>query len=354
MISSRESDPAIHLGTVIENLAVCAEHRRMTLRLQAFPEAQPGQFLHLCPPSSATMGYRTFEWGDGSTHDTWVAEWSYPMLRRAFSIAGLTRAGGVADASVIYRVVGSATRWLDSLNEGSLVSVLGPLGNRFPIRRDKRRAWLVAGGVGLPPMLWLAEALGAAGRETVAFCGARRLDLLALTLSREIAPPADARTATLCAGEFARVHTPVVISTDDGSAGFCGHVGTALTAYHTANPVPGDEVVVYTCGPELMMRSVAEYCLSRRIECYVCMERAMACGTGTCQSCVVPVRAAHDPEGWRYRLCCTEGPVFPAGDILWDEPTQARPRAGSAGRRIGDQCGGVSGGGDQHNRHRGS
>jgi dihydroorotate dehydrogenase electron transfer subunit len=112
----------------------------------------------------------------------------------------------------------------------------------------------------------------------------------------------------------------VVLSTDDGSLGFRGYVGSAMAAYHQANPVAADALVVYTCGPEPMMRFVAEYCVARQIECYVCVERNMACGTGMCQSCVVPVRDTCDRDGWSYRLCCTDGPIFEARDILWETP----------------------------------
>lgn len=242
------------------------------------------------------------------------------MLRRAFSIAGLARQDNQVELSVIYRVVGRTTRWMDSLRMGSAISVLGPLGNRFPIRPDKRGAWLVAGGVGLPPMLWLAEALRAAGREVVAFCGSRSRELLPLALDERVPLSADATVATLSAVEFVRSGVPVVISTDDGSAGYRGHVGAALVAFHAAHPPDADDLVVYTCGPEIMMRFVAEFCVARAIECHACMERAMACGTGICQSCVVPIRDPGDVEGWRYRLCCTEGPVFSADDIIWDSP----------------------------------
>ena len=248
----------------------------------------------------------------------WITDSQSPMLRRAFSIAGLSRSAERVDVEIIYRVVGTATRWMESLHHGDKVSLLGPLGNAFPVDPHKPTAWLVAGGVGLPPMLWLAEALSATGRRTVAFCGAQTRDLLPLTLDSGAPPAMDARQATLSAAEFTRHDVPVVISTDDGSLGFPGHVGRALTAYHEKTPPPPDELVVYTCGPEQMIRFVAEFCIARGIECHVCMERAMACGVGTCQSCVVPLRDADDPEGWRYRLCCTDGPVFEAKDVIWD------------------------------------
>ena len=202
------------------------------------------------------------------------------------------------------------------------MSVLGPLGNAFPIQVQKRNAWLVSGGVGLPPMLWLAEALAKARKSTIAFCGARSRDLLPLALTPGSLPSSTASSAERCVEEFARVGVKAVISTDDGSLGYPGHIGAAMQAYHEANAVATDDVVVYTCGPERMIRFVAEYCVARQIECHVCMERNMACGTGLCQSCVVPIRDESAIDGWRYRLCCTDGPVFSAESILWESPAR--------------------------------
>lgn len=248
----------------------------------------------------------------------WIANCFGPTLRRAFSIAGLKRAPEGVQVDVIYRVAGVATRWMESLKIKDQLSVLGPLGNGLPVHDHKGIAWLVAGGVGLPPMLMFAEALRKAGKSCIAFCGAQTAELLALTLDPAVPPAHDASRASYCCREFSQNQAPVVISTDDGSLGFHGHIGKALTAFHNANPVPSDQLVVYTCGPEAMMRFVAEYCMARDIECYACMERAMACGTGLCQSCVVPVHDEADPEEWRYRLCCTEGPVFDATSIIWE------------------------------------
>lgn len=219
---------------------------------------------------------------------------------------------------MIYRVVGTATRWLATLKKGDSISVMGPLGRGFPLSESKANAWLIAGGVGLPPLLWFAEALRNSGKKAVAFCGAQSSDLLALQLDPCNPPAVNASRATMSAAEFSEMGAPVVISTDDGSVGYRGHIGAALEAYAQANPPRAEDLVAYTCGPERMMRFVAEFCAKRGIECYVCVERNMACGTGMCQSCIVPVLDQHDSAGWRYRLCCTEGPVFDAARVIWD------------------------------------
>lgn len=321
---SMESEPKplpralIQDGEVVANRLVCREHFRLTISVSAFSSAQPRQFVHLCPFASCAEDYVVTDDPWNVAQSRWLEQLREPMLRRAFSVARLVRSGKGVELDVVYRVVGTATRWLESLTPGSTLSVLGPLGTHFPIQSSKKKAWLVAGGVGLPPMLWLADALNAAGKSATAFCGAQSADLLALSLDANHPPRADATQATPSAMEFANARTGVVISTDDGSLGFHGHVGAALAAFCEANPTQPDEVVVYTCGPERMMRFVAELCAKRGIDCFACVERNMACGTGMCQSCVVPVRDEAAATGRRYRLCCTEGPVFDARHIIWD------------------------------------
>jgi len=310
---AKQRERAIQTARALTNRRLCRDHYCLTFRLPMFPSAQVGQFVHLSPERRPDDTSET-------DHDRWASELSLPMLRRAFSIAGLRRTNTGVEVDLIYRVVGTATRWMESLRVGDPVSLLGPMGNSFPISDHKPVAWLVAGGVGLPPMLWLAAALHETAKRVVAFCGAQTRDLLALTLDPAAHPNPSAKTATPSAKEFTDCGASMVISTDDGSLGFRGYVGSAMAAYHQANPITDYDLVVYTCGPEPMMRFVAEYCVARRIECYVCVERNMACGTGMCQSCVVPVRDTADPAGWSYRLCCTDGPIFEARNILWEMP----------------------------------
>ena len=313
----QRGERVIQTAHAVANRRLCRDHYRLTLRVPMFPPARAGQFVHLSPERpSVPVGMES----DETTHHAWASALHLPMLRRAFSIMGMRRGDSGVEVDVIYRVVGTATRWMESLGVGDGVSMLGPMGNSFPVSDRKPAAWLVAGGVGLPPMLWLAAALQETTKRVVAFCGAQTHDLLALTLDPAARPDASAKRATPSAKEFNECGASVVISTDDGSLGFRGYVGSAMAAYHQANPIDADELVVYTCGPEPMMRFVAEYCVARHIECHVCVERNMACGTGMCQSCVVPVRDTADPAGWSYRLCCTDGPIFEARNILWETP----------------------------------
>lgn len=197
---------------------------------------------------------------------------------------------------------------MSRLRETDLVDAIGPLGNSFPEPVTSGTAWLVAGGVGLPPLLWFAERLERARYQTVFFLGARSADLFPVRLGEA--------GGQRVIEEI--LQTAAVLATDDGSVGHHGNVVEALEAHIDGQVLSGAQVTVYTCGPEVMMRAVARLCATWQLPCYACTERAMACGIGTCQSCVVPVREPADPEGWKYALCCTEGPVFDATEILWD------------------------------------
>jgi dihydroorotate dehydrogenase electron transfer subunit len=162
-------------------------------------------------------------------------------------------------------------------------------------------------------MLYLADHLSANGDsyKAIAFCGATTRDLLPLTL------------AGPNAAEFTRCGVDSVLCTDDGSHGFHGLVTQALEKYLTTSSLPAGSVI-YTCGPEAMMKRVAAIAAEHGIECQVAVERAMACGLGTCQSCCI--RLVRDPQrdgrafagkDWIYKLACTDGPIFRGSELLW-------------------------------------
>jgi dihydroorotate dehydrogenase electron transfer subunit len=216
---------------------------------------------------------------------------------------------------------------MSNLAVGDHVDVLGPLGNKFRLPADDEVALLVGGGVGIPPMLYLADHLP--GRKAIAFCGALARDLLPLTITGDApAPSPDAIDPLFNVDEFARHGIGAVITTDDGSYGFRGFVTQALDTYlerfFPMGARKGVKPVVYTCGPEPMMKRVAQIAELHQIECQVAVERAMACGMGTCQSCCIRLRRDPNRDGlafagkdWIYKLACTDGPVFLGKDLLW-------------------------------------
>jgi dihydroorotate dehydrogenase electron transfer subunit len=200
--------------------------------------------------------------------------------------------------------------------------VLGPLGNKFQLPPADGIALMVGGGVGIPPMMYLAEKLQ--GKKAIAFAGALTRDLLALTITDDAPPPtANDINPLYNIAEFSRHGIPAIITTDDGSYGFRGFITQALEAYLDKYFKGKTSPVIYTCGPEPMMKRVAEIADARGLKCQIAVERAMACGMGTCQSCCIKVKKA-DPSQvplpgreWAYRLACTDGPVFEASSLLW-------------------------------------
>lgn len=237
------------------------------------------------------------------------------FLRRPLGVAGRTDRGGGVELSLIYRVVGTGTRWLSGLGEGDAVSVLGPLGNGFTIRQEVPRAAVVCGGSGVPPLIYLAGVLAGAGKKTIAFAGACTAEELPLTLVPGAKVAANGR-ASLCVAEFAAAGVPSVVATDDGTLGYRGFVSEVFSHWLVGSGLKAGDVVVYCCGPEAMMQVVAARCVAAGIECQLVLERHMACGMGTCQSCIVRT-AADTPEGWKFSLCCIDGPVFDARQLLW-------------------------------------
>jgi dihydroorotate dehydrogenase electron transfer subunit len=311
------------------NTQICRDHFRLILQVDRFPPTFPGQFIQiLCRDFPAQDHTREVDW---TTDSALCMPGALPgagqaMLRRPFSLAGRHDRDGAVELEIIHRVVGVGTAWLSRLTEGAPVSILGPLGTSFSLPASGQGAILVGGGVGIPPMLYLASQLA---DRAVAFCGATTCDLLPLSRLHDSDGANDRRQRqaqpTLMIEEFARHGIQSVITTDDGSLGFKGLVTEALEQYLQSLEMDSraQRPVIYTCGPEPMMKRVAAIALGRGIACQIAVERAMACGMGTCQSCCIRVRKA-DPaqppmagSEWCYRLACTDGPIFRAADLLW-------------------------------------
>ncbi len=297
--------PQIVNATICSQEKICAEHYRIILDVPGFPKALPGQFVQIGNPATTPESSDTV-----------------PFLPRALSIGGQKLTDEVSQLEIIFRVVGVGTKWLSSLRAGEEIRVVGPLGNPFPVSECKSKAILVIGGVGLPPLRWFAEHLHEEGKEAIAFLGAQRSELIPLHMKGGPEPSSDATVANMCSAEFGAACTPLVISTDDGSCGFHGNVVEALRSYVSANGIDAEQTVVYTCGPDRMMQAVNEFCSEHSLECYVSLERPMACGVGTCQSCIVTVKSDRHESGKRYALCCNDGPVFPGDQIVWDDGHQ--------------------------------
>jgi dihydroorotate dehydrogenase electron transfer subunit len=302
-------------ATVRANVQIGPCFWRMDLRFEgdgarAFAGFRAGQFLQIdvadvaLPPADRIPP----ELRDGAHRKV--------LLRRPFSFAEVTPQGDVTNAELLYCVVGPASLRMTTLARGDAVTIIGPLGNGFWIPEGKRTALLVVGGMGVPPIRCLAKSLTTEHSDikTFAFVGAKTAGALPFEgHSDEVSQQLGFNIPA-----FTKFGIPSVLATDDGSAGTQGFVTDGLNHWldkdHNGSL---DETMIYACGPEPMLAAVARIAMQRNIDCQVSMERRMACGIGLCQSCAIACRSK-DSDETIYRLCCKEGPVFQAKDVVWD------------------------------------
>lgn len=209
-------------------------------------------------------------------------------LRRPISICGFDSDMGIL--RLVFEVRGKGTEWMAQRRVGEVLDLVGPLGHGFPLFDQEKRAVLIGGGIGTPPLLPLAHYYG---RNAVAITGFR------------------AGAAAILQNDFAAAGAKVLLCTDDGSAGFHGFTTQALVQRLEHNPCD----VIYTCGPKIMMKRVADTALAAGIPCYVSMEERMACGVGACLGCACKTRDEQgDP---RMTRVCLNGPVFASSEVDW-------------------------------------
>jgi dihydroorotate dehydrogenase electron transfer subunit len=276
--------PSLHHGPapVTENVRLARQTYRVRLHCPELARRiRPGQFLMLRLP-------------DGSD----------PLLGRPFALYDtvLDGQGQSAAIDVVYLVVGKLTGLLARLRAGDRVDVWGPLGNGFLDLDHVEHVGLVAGGIGQTPFLaWARDLLGQRGY------GGRP----ARRAARRVSLYYGVRTADLAAGvdDFRAAGAEVHLASDDGSLGFRGFVTQLLEKEGLPQHVVG-------CGPEPMLRALAELARSRQVPCHLSLETPMACGVGICFSCVTRVRT---PDGWDYRRVCVDGPVFDAAQLAWPD-----------------------------------
>jgi dihydroorotate dehydrogenase electron transfer subunit len=219
------------------------------------------------------------------------------LLRRPFSIHQASRKGGWAGTlEIAFSVVGPGTRWLTDVEAHDFLDVVGPLGRPFPYPRDPNNCLLVGGGYGAAPLYFLAQELRTRGKRVDMIVGARDQERV------------------FKAVEAKRLSVHVAITTEDGSLGERGKVTDVLPGMITRS----ETEVVYACGPNPMLRAVAEYCAEQGLPTQVAVEELMACGVGVCWTCVVPM-IRRDGSGWDYLRSCVEGPVFSGSRVWWEK-----------------------------------
>ncbi len=271
----------IDIVTTVErnDLTLSASGRRygyLRLRLDRAIPTSPGQFAMIKP-------HGLYE----------------PLLRRAMAYYRSATEGGAQRVDFIYQVLGRGTQALADLKPGERVDFLGSLGNAFDVEAARgREALLAAGGVGSAALFMLAEELVKRGARARLFIGgASQGDLCGL----------DDFIGTL--GE-----DNVICATVDGSLGEKGFVTAPLERHLQEGD--GARTIIYACGPDPMLRRVAQIAERFGAPAQLSLETPMGCGYGVCVGCAVAVKD-DCPEGFVYKKACVDGPVFWGEELYW-------------------------------------
>lgn len=224
-------------------------------------EAKPGQFLSIyC--------------NDGSR-----------ILPRPISICEVDKEKGAL--RIVYRVVGKGTNEFSAFNSGDVTQVVGPLGNGFMLK--EQTALLIAGGIGIPPMVETAKALNTMGVKVYIAAGYRNNEIF---LREEL-----------------EKYGELFIATEDGSVGTKGNVIDCIKE----NNIKAD--IIYSCGPTPMLRAIKSYAIENNIVCEISLEEKMACGIGACLACVCKSKEVDDHSHVHNKRICADGPVFYAEEV---------------------------------------
>jgi len=233
---------------------------------RAAGKCRPGHFLHIKLPCSDVF------------------------FRRAFSVASANPEK--QELEVIFKIFGRGTRHMSQMRPGDPIDILGPLGNPFKLPRKTETAVMVAGGVGVPPLLYMAEQMVAKGydpkRIRFFYGGRSKEDVIERTRIKRLG-----------------VHFHPI--TEDGSLGEKGLVTGPVATFIKDNP--GCKPRLFACGPEGMLKATNDLGLRLKVAGQVSLEAPMPCGFGVCLGCIVTLTS-----GGHARVC-REGPVFEIGEV---------------------------------------
>lgn len=235
----------------------------MWLQTEASQTAKPGQFISMYT-------------SDGTK-----------LLPRPISICEIDKEKG--HLRVVYRVTGekTGTKEFSALKAGDTIPVIGPLGNGFPLEKaEGKKAFLMGGGIGVPPILELAKQLSCDKQIVVGY-----------------------RDEHTFLKEQFEANGSLYISTEDGSVGTKGNVMNAIAE----NNLTAD--IIFACGPTPMLRAIKNYAEENGIECYISLEERMACGIGACLACTCKSKDKDHHTNVHNKRICKDGPVFLSTEV---------------------------------------
>lgn len=253
---------------IIDQTKVSGGYRLLQLKAPLISsEVQPGQFVHIRLPSP---------------EDT--------LLRRPFSVFRADSPG----LDILYKPVGRGTTAMLDLLPGHSLNLIGPLGKGFPRPSADSLPVLIAGGYGIAALYMLARSCVSPGLAF--FGGAQSADIL-------------------CVDDFIRLGWDVRIATENGSLGVQGLVTAPLDLW--LQQERGDRrIEAFACGPNGMLRAVADRAATGNWRAWVSIDRNMGCGVGACLTCVQKIQSADG--GWTWKRVCKEGPVFDSRLVIWE------------------------------------
>ncbi len=209
------------------------------------------------------------------------------ILRRPISIASYDAEKGTI--RIIYEIRGEGTQILAGLKAGDMIDILGPLGNGYTLPEPEHTCVVVGGGIGVPPLLAIAERFGAKATAILGFRSAQ---------------------AAILEEDFQQSGANTILCTDDGTLGRKGFVTAALEEL-LASDRPD---CIFACGPMIMLKKVSEIATAHSIPCQVSLEERMACGVGACLGCACKIRRGGEEV---YLHVCKDGPVFSGEEVVF-------------------------------------
>jgi len=252
---------------LLANTKIAPDHYRITLSASRISkEAIPGQFI------MAKVGSGTD-----------------PLLRRPLSFNLIDREKGTID--ILFKVVGKGTGMLSEMGPGMDLDIIGPLGNGFKLDTSKEVAVIVGGGVGIAPMLALANEAKKKIKAVYALIGANNIN------------------SVICEDDFRKIGCETIVATDDGTYGNKGLASELLLAVISSKLSPIN-THIYACGPRPMIKALEDISSQFNVPCQVSLEEWMGCGFGACNGCTVNTKNG-------YKKVCSDGPVFDSKELLW-------------------------------------
>ncbi len=285
-----------HRGTIhLEDAEVLSHQRypgeQYIMRLNApkcAAKAQPGSFVHLrCDPALA--------------------------MRRPISIMRVSAKEGWVD--LLYKVLGDGTRLLAERKEGDLLSMMGPIGKPFELHSNRPRALLLGGGVGIPPMVFIAEEMRRLGGYKPMVLMGSEVPFPFQAKPSEIMIPGMPESVIAAMPLMEDWDVPSRLASMQGYPGvYEGYItDLARTWLDGLSDAQRSEVEIMACGPHPMLEATAKLAKEYDLPCQVSLEEFMACAVGGCAGCVVEVQ---EDDGPVMRRVCVDGPVFDAKTVF--------------------------------------